>query len=61
MDAVAHHGPDAKLPHLARSVSDNPVIILQHDAKATIRLNLVDLALEGQQILFGHTIRQPTG
>lgn len=59
MNPIAHDGPDTEFPHLARRVSDNPVIIFQHDAKAPIWINLVDLALEGQKILFGHMIRLP--
>jgi len=61
LNTIAHDGPDAETPHLARRVSDNPVIILQEDAEAPVRENFIDQAVEGHQILFGHDPIRPTG
>src|SRR5512139_1712610 len=54
---VAHDRPDAKLAHLAGRVGDDPMVVLQHDAEATIGEDFVDLAFEGQKILFGHRVK----
>ena len=48
MDPVAHDGTDAKFAHLPRRVSDDPVIVFQHDAKAAIRIDFVDHSFERQ-------------
>lgn len=55
MDAVAHDGADAEFPHLPRRISDDPVIIFQHDAKAAIRQDFVDHPFERQQLFLGQT------
>jgi hypothetical protein len=57
MNPVAHDGADAEFAHLPRRVSDDPVVILEDDAKAPIRENFIDQALEGQEILFGHQVQ----
>src|SRR5690606_24476704 len=57
---IAHDRADAELAHLPGRVSDDPVVVLQHDAEAAIRENFIDLAVEGQKLLFGQRIR-PTG
>lgn len=54
---VAHHRPDAELPHLAGGVSDYPVVVFKHNAETTIRQDFIDLAIEGQEILLGHSIK----
>lgn len=47
-DPVAHDGADAKFAHLPRRVSDDPMIVFQHDAEPPIGVDFIDLALEGQ-------------
>lgn len=62
MNAVAHDGADAKLAHLPRRVSDDPVIIFQHDAKSAVRIDFVDHPFERKQLFFGQCFsQQPRG
>ena len=42
MDPIAHDGADAEFPHLSRRVSDYPVFVFQHDAKAAIGQDFID-------------------
>ena len=59
MHPVAHDGADAEFPHLPRRVSDDPVIIFQDDAKATVRVNFVDHPFERKQLFFGQSLSRP--
>jgi hypothetical protein len=59
MNAVAHDGADAEFTHLPRRVSDDPVIIFQHDAKAAVRIDFVDHPFERKQLFFGQKLSQP--
>ena len=59
MDPVAHDGADAEFAHLPRRVSDDPVIIFKHDAKAAIGQNFIDHAFERQQLFLGQGLSQP--
>jgi len=52
MDAVAHDRADAEFPHLPCRVSDYPVIIFQHDAKTTVRIDFVNHAFERKELFF---------
>jgi len=61
LHAVAHHGSDAESPHLASRVGDDLMIVLETDAKAPVRQNFVDQAVEDQQILFGQGLRPTEG
>jgi len=54
---VANDRPDAKFAHLASRIGDDPMVVFKHYAKTTIGQDFVDLAFEGQKLLFGHTIR----
>src|SRR5690606_20876131 len=46
---------DSELAHLASGIGDDPVLIVEHDAKASIGHDLVDIALEGHQFFLGHS------
>jgi hypothetical protein len=59
LDAIAHDRTDAVTPHPSSRVRDDPVIIVEQDAKTPVRQDLIDQAVEGHQIFFGHTIMQP--
>jgi hypothetical protein len=48
MDAVAHDGADAEFAHLPRRVSDYPVFVFQHNAKAAIGQDFIDYTFERQ-------------
>ncbi len=62
MYSVAHDGADAEFPHLPRRVSDDPVIIFQHYAKASVWINFVDHTFERQQLFFCQWFnQQPRG
>ena len=58
---VAHDRADAEFPHLPGRIGDDPVFVLEHDAKAPVGKNFIDLAVEGQQILLGHGVRPLRG
>jgi len=52
MNPVANDRSDAKLPHLPGRVGDDPVLIVEHDAKAPIGKDLIDVSLDRQQLFF---------
>ena len=58
---VAHNRTNAEFPHLARCVSDDPVVVFQHYAKTAIGQDFVDLAFESQKLFFGHAIKPIRG
>ena len=51
MDPIAYDRADTKAPHLAGSVRNDPVIIIECDAKPAVGKNFVDHTLDGQQFL----------
>jgi hypothetical protein len=57
MDPIADHRADAEFPHLARRVSDDPVLVLEENAKPAVGQNLVDLTLQGHESFFGHILQ----
>ncbi len=46
VDTIAQHGADAETPHPTGCISDHLVLIIEQDAKAPIRQDLFDQALE---------------
>ena len=52
MDAVADDGADAVAPHLSGRVGDDPDLIVQRHSKPAVGQDLVDDALDGQQLFF---------
>jgi hypothetical protein len=60
LNAVAYDCTDAETPHLSSRIGDYPVFILEQDAKAPVRKNFIDQAVEGHEILFGHYEIKPT-
>jgi hypothetical protein len=59
-DGIADDRPDAETPHPTGRVDDDAMTVFEHDAKAAVGQDLVDLPLEGHQFLFGQRVR-PTG
>lgn len=53
MNPVAHHGADAKFAHLAGSIGDNPMFVVQQDRKSAVGKNLFDLPFNCEQRFFG--------
>ena len=60
-DPVAHDRPDAEFAHPASRIGDDPMVVFKHDAETTIGQDFVDLAFEGQEILFGQRIKPIRG
>lgn len=53
MHPVAHHRADTKFAHLASSVGDNLVLVIEPDGEASIGKNFLDDAFNRQQFFFG--------
>ena len=45
-DAITDHRANLETPHLARSVSDDPVVILQTHGEPSVRKNFLDLTIK---------------
>ena len=58
---ITDYRADAMLAHFTRCVGDDPVVVFQKDAKAPIWKDFVDLAIKGQEILFGHQVKPTRG
>ncbi len=52
MDAVADDGPDAVAPHLSGRVGDDPDLVVQRHSEPAVGQDLVDDALDRQQLFF---------
>lgn len=52
MDAVADYGPDTVAPHLSGRVGDDPDLVVQRDSEPAVGQDLVDDALDRQQLFF---------
>ena len=59
LNPIANDGPDAMSSHPAGRVGNDTMIVFQKDAEAPVRKDLVDQAVEGHQILFGHDLIRP--
>ena len=55
MNAVAQHGADAEAPHPTGRIGDHFVLIIEQDAEASVRQDLFDQALEGEQVFLRHS------
>ena len=53
MHPVAHDRPDAKFAHLAGSVGDDLMLVIEQDGEASIGKNFLDDAFYRQQFFFG--------
>lgn len=53
MHPVAHDRADAKFAHLAGSVGDNLVLVVEPDCEASVGKNFLDDAFYRQQFFFG--------
>src|SRR5690554_4492245 len=50
--AVTYNRADAKFAHLAGSVGNDPMFVVEHYAETPIRHNLVDEAFQRHQLFF---------
>jgi len=56
VNAVTHHRTDPEPAHFAGCIGDNSMLIVQGNAKAAIRQNLIDLTLHRNQLFLRQTI-----
>jgi len=48
LNPVAQYRPDAETPHPAGGISDNPMLVVEQDAKASVGQDFLDQAIERQ-------------
>lgn len=52
MHSITYDRTDAEFAHLARSVGDEPMAVVQQNAKAPVGQNFVYLAFQAEQFFF---------
>ena len=54
VNAVADDRTNAVPPHLAGSIGNDPILVVEHHSEPAVRQNLVDDALDRKEFFFWH-------